>query len=229
MYRSRVQHYSMETEIRNLYVQTSRTARIALLGSADAQTHDLWIVLHGYRQLAPFFVRKFVPLLRPGVCIAAPEGLSRFYLDGYTGRVGASWMTSEDRLYEIADQIAYLDRCYDLLVGTMPGARVHVLGFSQGVATAWRWLAASTRTPDSLVLWAGSPPPERDPAFETRLGALRVAALYGDADAFIDPDKAQTLLGDLRDRLPHLVHYRFAGGHDIYPLPLAWLAQAVAP
>ena len=31
----------------------------------------------------------------------APEGLSRFYLEGFSGKVGATWMTREDRLNDI--------------------------------------------------------------------------------------------------------------------------------
>src|ERR1051325_10016453 len=47
--------------------------------------------------------------------LVAPEGLSRFYLSerATERRVGASWMTREDRLAEIADYLGYLDAVYD--------------------------------------------------------------------------------------------------------------------
>jgi len=93
--------------IEEITLKTERTARIALLGRPGPEVRHLWLVLHGYRQLAPYFLRKFAPLARPDTLIAAPEGLSRFYLEGYYGKVGASWMTREARLDEIADQISY--------------------------------------------------------------------------------------------------------------------------
>ncbi len=48
-------------------------------------------------------------------------------------------MTKEDRENEIADYVDFLDAVFGEVV--TPGARVTVLGFSQGVATAARWLA----------------------------------------------------------------------------------------
>ena len=57
-------------------------------------------VLHGYGQLAEFFVRKFREL-GDEYLIVAPEGMHRFYLQGSSGRVGASWMTKEDREQDI--------------------------------------------------------------------------------------------------------------------------------
>ncbi|MEZ4763957.1 MAG: hypothetical protein R3C26_12480 [Calditrichia bacterium] len=35
--------------------------------------------------------------------------MSRFYLQSTNGRIGATWMTREDRENEIADYLAYLN------------------------------------------------------------------------------------------------------------------------
>jgi hypothetical protein len=47
----------------------------------------------------------------------APEGLSRFYFEGgFHGpgsKVGATWMTREDRLAKIEDYVGYLDALHD--------------------------------------------------------------------------------------------------------------------
>ena len=68
-------------------------------------------------------------------------------------------MTREDRDEEIADQVAYLDELVRALRRECPtNATLHVLGFSQGVATATRW-AYRTSTPlKQIVLWGGSIP-----------------------------------------------------------------------
>ena len=42
---------------------------------------EVWLVLHGYSQLAGGFLRWFEPAARPGRLIVAPEGLSRAYFE----------------------------------------------------------------------------------------------------------------------------------------------------
>ena len=90
------------------FIRVERTARFHVLG--DIRTcRELWVVVHGYGQLGRYFLNNFTGM-EEGRCIVAPEGLSRFYLDAEHSRVGATWMTREDRLHEIEDHIAYLDR-----------------------------------------------------------------------------------------------------------------------
>ncbi len=73
-----------------------KTARYFQNGELNQSTSEVWIVCHGYGQLANFFLRKFDLLNSNTTCIIAPEGLHRYYLEGSAGRVGASWMTKED-------------------------------------------------------------------------------------------------------------------------------------
>ena len=37
--------------------------------------------MHGYGQLAEYFIRKFNVLEEQNICVIAPEGFSRFYLE----------------------------------------------------------------------------------------------------------------------------------------------------
>ncbi|MBK7947090.1 MAG: hypothetical protein IPJ85_18060 [Flavobacteriales bacterium] len=90
------------------FIQVQRTARYHVLGTLEAAP-EIWIAIHGYGQLARYFLNNFKGL-EEGRCIVAPEGLSRFYLDAEHARVGATWMTREDRLHEIDDHVAYPDR-----------------------------------------------------------------------------------------------------------------------
>src|SRR5258705_7905505 len=89
----------------------SRMARYFTIGRPD---REVWFVLHGYGQLAARFLSRFEPLDDGGRLIVAPEALSRFYLteDSAERRVGASWMTREDRLTEIEDYVQYLEAVY---------------------------------------------------------------------------------------------------------------------
>lgn len=209
-------------EVQEVHLQTQRTGRVAMLGSLDSETKELWLVFHGYRMLATNFVRKFRPLLDEDTCILAPEGLSRFYVDGFSGRVGASWMTKEDRLAEIEDQIVWLDRIWDLVMEKTDASKckVHLLGFSQGVATMWRWLARRELIPATIAFYAGKIPDEYSQKMDDRLSRSRLFFLYGSRDEFINEQLAAYLKGVMLAHLPDLEILTFDGKHDIYPEPL---------
>jgi len=118
---------------------TPRTARYFTIGSLE-KAGEMWIVCHGYGQLASRFLERFRPIADDQRCVVAPEGLSRFYLSESAAerRVGASWMTKEDRLHEIDDYVRYLDALHDHVATGKD--KVIALGFSQGSATACRWV-----------------------------------------------------------------------------------------
>lgn len=158
----------MNVEPREHHLPVGRTARYAVLGQPGPGLTEVWFVCHGFGQLARNFVREFASIAVPSRMIVAPEALSRFYLGEVTGttsataRIGAVWMTREDRLAEIADYVAYLDALYKRIFETVPRERVTVtaLGFSQGVATVSRWAAVGTAVLDRLIVWAGRLPDE---------------------------------------------------------------------
>jgi predicted esterase len=207
-------------------ISVQRTARYCLLGTPSENTRDIWLVCHGYGQLARFFVRNFTTIANDTRLIVAPEGLSRFYLYGNSGRMGASWMTREDRQHEITDYITYLNQLYDNLAGQAPAAvQLTVLGFSQGVATACRWVDAGHASPQRLIIWAGMLPPEIDlEQWRKRFPGLQIDLVIGDSDAYARPEKVAQLKGLLRDSgIPYAIH-TFDGGHVIDAGILARLA-----
>lgn len=190
-------------------------ARYYKLGRIDESTTQVWWVLHGYGQLAQYFVQKFRPLSEKGVCIIAPEGLSKFYLAGNTGRVGATWMTRENRLAEIENYTNYLD---SILTIERPPSHLTttLLGFSQGAATAVRWAMNGNLNFHRLVLWAGLFPPDMD--FEKGAHLLQqkeVIEVLGKHDEFITKEKIHEM-HDLNTRL-HLTPtiIEFEGKHEL--------------
>lgn len=198
----------MEPISHNLVVQ--RTARYFSLGG-DASHHDTLIVLHGYGMHAGKFIQDFEPLASPSLRIVAPEGLSRFYRRGFDGEVIASWMTREDRLSEIADQQYFLDSLYDLLVPGS-GGKVFVLGFSQGTATATRWMAGNNRHFAGLLLWGGDYAPDADGLIH---GVKRVVCVVGNQDAFITLPLFEERCIALENRGYEVDRQVFEGGHEI--------------
>lgn len=195
------------------HIEVKRTARYCLLGAPQA-AQEMWFVLHGYGQLAPFFVKPFEVLNDGSRVIAAPEALSRFYLQGHNGRVGASWMTREERLREIGDYLQYLNALYEHLdADTDYPAGTCLLGFSQGTATACRWAATRPERFDRLVLWAGSVPPDVEPA---ALHHTPLILIVGTEDTYVAEDR----LDQERQRLDEagLTYQviRYEGTHRIH-------------
>lgn len=174
-------------------------ARYFTAGKLDAQTKQVWIVFHGYGHLASYFLKKFESLANQGVFIIAPEGLSRFYLSELTNtgradnRVGATWMTRENRLMDIDNYIQYLDTVYEKeLTGT--SVPVTLLAFSQGCATACRWAAQGKVNFDRLILWAGLLPPDLD--FERAHEVLKRKKTYmvvGKDDPYLTPERMKEM------------------------------------
>ncbi|MGH7616954.1 MAG: alpha/beta hydrolase [Gemmatimonadaceae bacterium] len=206
------------------HIRVPRTARFYTLGGGSFTPRDVWFVLHGYGQLAGQFIRYFAGLANDDTLVVAPEAMSRFYLvnpDAKPARerpVGATWMTREDRDSEIADYVEYLDALHDEVASApvRDGARVNVLGFSQGAATATRWAAHGHADVSRVVLWGGLLPPDTDLSRgQAAVRGARLTLVVGSRDRYID---AAALAAE-RSRLDAAsVSYdviEFEGGHAI--------------
>jgi predicted esterase len=215
-----------------------RTARYVTLGPTHGFPRELWIVCHGYGQLAARFLSCFEPLDDGSRLIVAPEALSRFYLDPIpmrrrdpAPRLGATWMTRESRDSEIADYIAYLERVVTEVRHPLTGAapRIVVLGFSQGTATVSRWLATSEHRADQLVLWGGTIPPELDlAAWATHLRDAAITLVTGDQDELVPPAALAAEAERLSAAGVAFELVRHPGGHTIDADALGALARRFA-
>ncbi len=201
-------------------------ARFFQLGNIDETTKEVWFVCHGQGQLASYFLKKFEPIQSTSRCIIAPEGLSKYYLNGLSGRVGASWMTKENRLVEIDNYINYLNQLYHQLIPSRSTIKVVLFGFSQGVATACRWANQSTIRLDRLILWAGTIPPDLDLNFaKTNYQKFSTTIAYGLNDEFIGGIE----LEEMKVRINQLgidPHFEiFNGKHEINTEALRRIAE----
>jgi predicted esterase len=214
------------------HIEVGRTARYAVLGRPGPHVRSLWIVLHGYGQLAAPFLACFEGIAAAHRLIAAPEALSRFYdspattESHRTAAVGASWMTREDRLAEIADYLAYFDRLdAELSAGADP-ERLHrtVLGFSQGAAAAARWAAHRTAPVSRLVLWGGVLPDDVAPErLRPCIGELVLVA--GARDPLVTAAAADTQVRHAVAAGIPARHLSFPGGHRLDRETLATLSE----
>ncbi|GAB3943277.1 esterase [Spirosoma harenae] len=207
------------TQEHHLVVQ--RTARYYTIGQLTEQTQSIWFCLHGFGQLAHYFSRKFTELDDGRTLIVVPEGLSRLYLNGEYQRVGASWLTREDKEQEIADFLAYLNSLYDrILSGRNPGHfKITLLGFSQGAATACRWLNDGYIQVNRLILWAGFFPNGLSDVIDpAKLVSAETHYVYGKQDEYINqlPD-SEGYLQRMQKEVPNLLITAFDGGHRVEP------------
>jgi predicted esterase len=216
------EHQLGEHQFREHHLTVPRTARYYTLGEPGPATREIWIVCHGYGQLARDFVANFTPVSAPGRTIVGPEALSRYYLDDTRGgshatsQVGATWMTREDRDSEIADQISYLDSLHAAVAAqAAPGAALTVLGFSQGVATVCRWLDRGRTRADRLICWGGAIPDD------VRLGQdspIRHPALWlvaGLRDIYATAERVAHHESVLRAAGVPFTRLTFDGGHRL--------------
>ena len=218
------------SSIRETQIQVKKTARFYTIGEAGADTKEVWLVCHGYGQLAGRFLARFESIASSERVIVAPEGLHRFYLDPIDRsaderRVGATWMTREAREADITDYIAYLDQVCNTVLADTPDAALIGLGFSQGTATITRWAAASQRQLRRLVLWGAGLPPDLDwSRADTRLRDVPVTLVVGRRDPFALPERIaeqEALLG------AHGIAFNtvyYDGDHRVDPAVLRLLA-----
>lgn len=196
---------------------TVRTAHYHTLGQPGPAVSQLWIVCHGYGQLADAFLADFQPLVSEKTWVVAPEGLNHFYKKGFSGDVAANWMTRHYRDTAIADNAEYLQGLYEhLLAQLSPHVRIILLGFSQGTATVCRWILHKKPVFHDLVLWAGLPPEDLEyKPFQDYLGSKNLYLLYGTSDPFLTPDHLATLRNIEAESGLDFEEKTFHGGHEI--------------
>lgn len=191
-----------------------KTAHYHTLGELNAQTQHIYLALHGYGQDASRLPQKFAEL--PHTFVIAPEALSSFYWKASSGQIGHSWMTKNYREDEIKDYLAYLDQLYaHLLPQFPPQAKFHLLGFSQGGATALRWaLHQQPQRLNKLIIWAADAPPELD-VQNNFLTKIQFYWVCGQQDAYFPKERLVQQI-DFWENLPQPPHIQlFDGPHRI--------------
>ena len=190
--------------------KVEKTTRYYTLGDLDS-ADKLLFVLHGYGQLSQFFIRKFQTLVEKGYYIVAPEGLHRFYLEGTSGRVGASWMTKEARLDDIEDNVLYLKLITEHFIKTKNFKNVSLLGFSQGGATATRFYTKHFHFFQTCILWASVFPD--DVSFSPIEKGLNYQFVIGTEDPYFSKEITANLLSEYQEN--GIKTHQFIGDHNI--------------
>lgn len=198
-------------EAQEHYLEFQNQLRYLQFGE-QVETNHLIYVLHGYGQLVHYFSKKFDGLDLNNRTLIFPEGLHRFYLNGTSGRVGASWMTKEWREHDIQVNIQVLNKLHVELAAKLNPARITVIGFSQGGATAARWIQNGLVPCDDFISWASVFPPDVPLSTENPL-AEKSYFVVGNQDPFFPEDIRKNIVKSHEDLGFNTL--TFDGGHDI--------------
>ncbi len=198
-------------------IELTLSATYETYGSLNENTKTVVITFHGYGQLAKYFIRRFDILNPETTYVVAPQGLSKFYLAGHK-RVGASWMTKEDREIDLANQLHYIQTVFEAEMKTVDFSNIEliVLGFSQGVATASRWLHKNKIPFDIFIAYAGMLGYELTAQdFDFRKSDSKVHCLLGDEDEFFNGENVPKFEQAFLKVFPDGKFEMFEGKHEM--------------
>jgi len=155
------------------------------LNSFTNKTKNVWIAFHGLGYLSKYFIDYFSELDPEENYIIALQAPSKYYQDRKFKHVGASWLTRENTAIETENVLNYVDAVFkEEISGELPN--LIVMGYSQGVSIAARWVAKRKIQCDTLLLHSGGIPNELEPKdFEFLNPTAKVIYLYGNKDEYI--------------------------------------------
>ncbi len=168
--------------------------------------------------LAGGFIKTFEELASNGDYIIAPEALSRLYVKGDYGDVGATWMTKEDRENEISDYVNYLDELYEKEIASCRkdfSFEVNAIGFSQGAATLSRWLAIGRSKVDKAIFWCGNVAHDVDYSKSEQFKNTSIYLVFGSKDKYYTADFYKTQVKLLKEHGIEPKSHVFDGGHEV--------------
>ncbi len=166
-------------------VSYQTTNSYSTLNSLSTKTKNVWFVCHGIGYLSRYFLKYFDELNSEENYIIAPQAPSKYYLGSAYKHVGSSWLTKENTKKGIENIMNYFDQVLE--AEKLPSnLNLIVLGFSQGVSIAARYVARRKLKCSQLVFVAGGVPKElrvEDFLFLTK--ETKVSFIYGTQDEYL--------------------------------------------
>ena len=199
------------------------TNSYSTLNSLTEATKNVWFVCHGMSYLSRYFLKYFKDLNPEENYIIAPQAQSKYYIPPAFKHVGASWLTKENTLKETDNVMRYFNAVLE--AENIPGNKnIIVLGYSQGVSVAMRYVARNQLKCSQLILHSGGIPKElvaNDFKFLDRHS--KIIMIYGNQDEYlneeriiIETQRIKELFGDKATIIPfegkHIVNVELING-----------------
>jgi len=142
-------------------VSYQHTNTYEVLYPITSNAKNIWICFHGLGYLSKFFKKYFKGLDPEENAVIIPQAPSKYYLGDQFKHVGASWLTRIDTDQEMQNNLNYIDGV--LANENIAGdSRIILMGFSQGVSIATRYLKHYAQPVKALIMHSGSVPAELD-------------------------------------------------------------------
>jgi predicted esterase len=197
-------------------IEYSSRKTYSTLNKLTSKTKNIWFVCHGIGYLSRSFIQYFRLLNPEENYIIAPQAPSKYYIGHDYIRVGSCWLTKENTDMEIENVLNYLDAVY--IAENIPGKiNFLVVGYSQGVSVAARWIARRKIKCTKMILYAGGIPIElkQEDCTFLKTNKTNVICIYGNKDPYFNASKLEQEKLKLRELFgSQLKIHLFDGGHE---------------
>jgi predicted esterase len=214
--------------MRSRHINVTKRARYYQIGEANSSIKKVWMVFHGYAMLSEFFIKKFEILNDGETLIIAPEALNRFYITENFSRVGASWMTKLERENDIVENNQYIESLFQKVSKDIGHSnfQLNVLGFSQGSATACRWIFSANNKTNNFIVWAGDIPKDclKDEN-RSKWNSLNTFLVFGTKDPLITTDLSLKFQKRISEYKLNFDLVEYDGDHRIFPKVLREVSE----
>jgi predicted esterase len=168
------------------------TNSYSTLNNLTEATKNVWFVCHGMSYLSRYFLKYFKDLNPDENYVIAPQAQSKYYIPPTYKHVGASWLTKENTLRETDNVMRY----YDAVLETeniSKDKNIIVVGYSQGVSVAMRYIANRQLHCSQLVLMSGGIPKELV-AYDFKFleEKTKITMIYGTQDEYLNDERMQS-------------------------------------
>lgn len=187
------------------------------LNTLTDKTQNIWIVFHGLGYLSRYFIRYFNNLDSKTNYIIAPQAPSKYYQDSKFKHVGSCWLTRESTQLETDNVLTYIQSIWEAERQSDTNCRLFILGYSQGVSIATRWVSKYKIDCQHLILHSGGIPKElKKSDFNHLKEDCKILYLYGNKDPYITEARKteEQIKGD--KLFNHLEVKVFDGKHEVY-------------
>lgn len=197
--------------MKTLSVATRTHGRV-LVRDAPAP-RGLLVGFHGYMENAEIQMERLASIAgTESWTLVSVQGLNRFYR-GRSEEVVAGWMTRQDREAAIEDNIDYVNRVVAATRGS--DEPIVFVGFSQGVATAFRGAVRGALSAAGVIAVGGDVPPEL--LADLSLSFPRVLLARGERDEWYTAAKLESDVTALSARGVPVQTLVYDGAHEWTP------------
>ncbi|WP_299390651.1 esterase [uncultured Gelidibacter sp.] len=205
----------MTSNEKEIAYQTTNT--YSTLNKISDKTKNVWFVCHGMGYLSRYFLKYFTDLNPEENFIIAPQAPSKYYTPPKFRHVGASWLTKENTVKETENVLRYFDAVFEA-EAISKDLNLIVLGYSQGVSVALRYIAKRQLKCAQIVMMSGGIPKELVATdFQFLNSNTKVSLIYGTSDEYLDEDRLVSEKNRAFELFGHcnLQITPFEGGHVV--------------